>query len=277
MTEEEVYTKLRLPYIPPELREDRGEVAAARKNKLPHLIALGDIRGDLHAHTDWSDGTVTLAAMAAAAKKRGYGYLAITDHSRRVSIAHGLDSTRLARQIAAIDRLNDKLDGIVLLKGSEVDILADGKLDLPDSILSRLDVVVASVHHKFDLTAKAQTDRIIHAMDNKLVSIIGHPTGRLIGEREPYAVDMERLIAAAAQSNCVLEINAGPDRLDLTDVHAKAAKQAGVKLVISSDAHAPAHLDWMRFGIDQARRGWIEPQDVINTRPLAQLRKLLKR
>jgi DNA polymerase (family 10) len=276
-TEEEVYRKLGLTYIEPELREDRGEIVAARKRNLPHLIALDDIRGDLHAHTDWSDGTATLAEMAAAAKKRGYKYLAITDHSRRVTVAHGLDPARMSRQIAAIDRLNDTLDGIVLLKGCEVDILADGKLDLPDSILSRLDVVVASVHYKFDLSAGAQTERIVRAMDNKHVSIIGHPTGRLIGERGPYDLDMERLVSAAAERKCVLEINAGPDRLDLTDVHAQAAKQAGVMLAMSSDAHATGHLDWMRHGVDQARRGWIEPRDVVNTRPLARLRKLLKR
>ncbi len=192
-------------------------------------------------------------------------------------MAHGLDVARLSRQIKEIDRLNEKLDGFSLLKGIEVDVLVDGRLDLPDTILSRLDVVVAAVHYNFDLERNAQTERIIRAMDNPHVSIIAHPTGRLIGEREPYAVDVDRLIAAARERSCHLEINAGPDRLDLKDVHAQAAKSAGVKIAISSDAHAPASLDWMRFGINQARRGWLEVDDVINTRPLAALRKILRR
>ena len=276
-TEEAVYEKLGLAFIPPELREDRGEIEAARQRRLPKLVSLADIKGDLHAHTTWTDGTAPIAEMAAAAKQRGYRYLAIPDHSRRVTMAHGLDGARLMRQIKDIDRLNAKLDGIRLLKGIEVDILADGRLDLPDSILARLDLVVAAVHYHFDLGGKAQTERIIRAMDNPHVSIIAHPTGRLIGEREPYAVEIDRLIAAARERQCVLEINAGPDRLDLNDLHAHAAKSGGVKVAISSDAHAPAGLDWMRFGAGQARRGWLEADDVINTRPLTALRKLLKR
>ena len=215
--------------------------------------------------------------MAAAAKERGYEYLAITDHSRRVTVAHGLDAARLSRQIGEIERLNEKLDGFTLLKGTEVDILADGRLDLPDRILSRLDIVVAAVHYKFDLSRAAQTERIIRAMDNPYVTIIAHPTGRLIGEREPYDIDIDRLVSAAKERDCCLEINAEPDRLDLNDVHAKAAKAMGVKLAISTDAHATNTLAYMRFGIDQARRGWLEADDVINTRSLAQLRKLIKR
>ncbi len=276
-TEEELYKKLGLVFVPPELREDRGEVGLAAKGELPHLVTLADIHGDLHAHTTWSDGVAPIAEMAAAAKARGYEYLAITDHSRHVSVAHGLDPGRLSQQIDEIDRVGAGLHGLTLLKGCEVDILADGRLDLPDDILSRLDLVVAAVHYKFDLPRDEQTSRIIRSMDNPLVSIIAHPTGRLIGEREPYDVDVEKLISAAAERGCHLEINAGPDRLDLDDVHAHAAKDAGVKLVISSDAHSPASLGWMRFGIDQARRGWLEAKDVINTRPLAQLRKLLRR
>jgi len=276
-SEAEIYKKLGLAYVPPELREDRGEVARARARQLPHLVQLGDIRGDLHAHTTWSDGTATIAEMAAAAKERGYEYLAITDHSKHVTIAHGLDSARLARQIDEIERVNETLDGLTLLKGSEVDILADGRLDFPDRLLSRLDVVVASVHYKFDLSREAQTERIVRAMDNPHVTIIGHPTGRLIGAREPYEVDMERLIAAAKKRNCCLEINAEPDRLDLNDIHAQAAKGAGVKLAISTDAHATHALAYMRFGIDQARRGWLEADDVINTRSLAKLKKSIKR
>jgi len=276
-TEEEVYAKLGLAFIPPELREDRGEIALAKKKWLPTLVALGDIRGDLHVHSDWTDGTFSIAEMAAAAKARRYAYMAITDHSRRIAMAHGLDPARLSRQIDQIDRLNDRLDGIVVLKGIEVDIMPDGSLDLPDKSLARLDLVIASVHSKFDLPRVAQTERIIRAMDNPRVSILGHPTGRLIGVREPFAVDMERVIAAAHERGCHLELNAEPDRLDLNDVHAQAAKSLGVKVAISTDAHSTAGLGFMRFGVDQARRGWLEPDDVINTRPLAELRKLLKR
>ena len=215
--------------------------------------------------------------MAAAAQRRCYEYIAITDHSRRVTMAHGLDRARLAKQIDEVERVGEKLDGITLLKGIELDILADGRLDLPDAVLARLDIVVAAVHYNFDLGRDAQTERIIRAMNNPHVSIIAHPTGRLIGEREPYQLDIDRLIAAARERGCCLEVNAGPDRLDLNDLHAHAAKLAGVKMAISSDAHAPSSLDWMRYGVDQARRGWLEPQDVINTRPLAALKKLLKR
>ena len=192
-------------------------------------------------------------------------------------MAHGLDGVRLAKQIDEIDRVSEKLDGIHLLKGIEVDILADGRLDLSDSIFARLDVVVAAVHYNFDLSRDAQTKRIIHAMDNPHVSIIAHPTGRLIGEREPYQVDIDRLIAAARDRGCCLEINAGPDRLDLNDIHAHAAKEMGVKLAISTDAHSVNGFGCMRFGIDQARRAWLTASDVLNTRPLPELRKLLKR
>jgi len=276
-TEDGVYNKLGLAFVPPELREDRGEVALARKGWLPHLVSLADMRGDLHVHSNWTDGTEPIAAMAAAARERGYEYIAITDHSQRVSMAHGLNAQRLARQIAEIDRLNDKLEGFTVLKGIEVDILADGRLDLPDKILARLDLVVAAVHYKFDLPREAQTERIIRAMDNPLVSIIAHPSGRLIGEREPYDIDMEHVIAAAHERGCILEINAEPDRLDLTDVHAQAAKSMGAKVAVSTDAHSINALACMRFGIDQARRGWLEAGDVVNTRPLAELRRLVKR
>lgn len=275
-TEEDVYGKLDLAFVPPELREDRGEVVLAKKKRLPKLVSLSDIRGDLHVHSEWSDGTVPIADMAAAARERGYAYMAITDHSQRVTIAHGLDPARLSRQIDEVDRLNDELEGFVVLKGVEVDILADGRLDLPDKILSRLDVVVAAVHYKFDLSRQSQTERIIRAMDNRNMSILAHPTGRLIGEREPYDVDMERVIAAARERGCHLEVNAEPERLDLTDVHAQAAKSMGVKVAISTDAHTTAALGYMRFGVDQARRGWLESGDVINTRPLGELKKLLK-
>jgi DNA polymerase (family 10) len=276
-TEEEVYKKLGLAYIPPEMREDRGEVALAKANKLPRLVNVADIRGDLHVHSDWTDGTAPIADMAAAARARGYAYMALTDHSRRVTMAHGLDPARVSRQIREVDKLNAKLKGFTILKGIEVDILKDGSLDLPDSTLAKLDVVVASVHSFFDLPREAQTDRVVRAMQNRHVSIIGHPTGRLIGEREPYEIDIDRVLSAARDLGCYLEINAQPERLDLNDTHAHAAKNKGVKLAVSTDSHAVNSFDYIRFGIDQARRAWLTADDVINTRPLAELRKLLKR
>lgn len=275
--EEDIYAKLGLMFVPPELREDRGEIAQAKRKLLPNLISLDRIRGDLHVHSNWSDGAASIADMAAAARKRGYAYIALTDHSRRVAIAHGLDAARLFRQMDEIDELNAKLEGFTVLKGVEVDILADGSLDMPDAVLARLDLVVAAVHYKFDLPREKQTERIIRAMDNRHVSILAHPTGRLIGERAPYEVNMELLLLAAHERGCYLELNAQPDRLDLTDVHAQAAKSMSVKLAISTDAHAADQLDFMRFGVDQARRGWLEPGDIINTRPLAELKKLIKR
>ena len=276
-TEEEVYKKLELTYIPPELREDRGEIALAKASQLPRLVTVADMRGDLHVHSDWTDGTASIEVMAAAAQSSGYAYMALTDHSRRVAMAHGLDPARLARQLREVDKLNAKFKGFTILKGIEVDILKDGTLDLPDSILARLDVVVASVHSFFDLPREAQTDRVVRAMQNRHVSIIGHPTGRLIGEREPYDIDMERVISAAHDLGCTLEINAEPDRLDLNDIHIHAAKSKGAKVAISTDAHSVNGFQYMRFGIDQARRGWLTADDVINTRSLAELRKLLKR
>jgi DNA polymerase (family 10) len=275
-TEAEIYKKLGLQFVPPELREDRGEIALAQKNALPKLVQLSDIRGDLHVHSNWSDGDAPIAEMAQAAQVRGYEYMALTDHSRRVTVAHGLDRARLLRQIHEVDRLNAKLRGFTVLKGVEVDILADGELDLPDDVLSRLDLVVAAVHYKFDLPREKQTERILRALDNRHVSILAHPTGRLIGERPPYELDMERVMVAAKECGCSLEINAEPDRLDLTDLAAKAAKEIGVGIAISTDAHSTAALACMRFGVDQARRGWLEPDDVINTRSLAELKKLLR-
>ena len=276
-TEEEVYKKLGLAFVPPELREDRGEVGLAKSDRLPRLVSLSDIRGDLHVHSDWTDGTATIEAMAERAHARGYIYMALTDHSQRVAMAHGLDPARLSRQAKEIDRLNERLRGITILKGIEVDILRDGSLDLADASLAKLDVVIASVHSYFNLPRHAQTDRVIRALQNRYVSILGHPTGRLIGEREPYDIDMERVVAAARELGCHLEINAEPDRLDLHDIHAHAAKEAGVKLAISTDAHSVDAFRYMRFGIDQARRAWLTADDVINARPLSELRKLLRR
>jgi len=276
-SEAEVFKAAGLLYIEPELREDRGEIEAAAKGKLPELVTLADIKGDLHVHTRQSDGKSTIREMAEAARARGYAYLAIADHSRHATIAHGLDAKRLAAELDQIDRLNDELSGIELLKSCEVDILADGELDLPNSILKRLDFTVCAVHYRFELDIDAQTARIIRAMDNPFFTVLAHPTGRLLGERPGYAVDLDRIINAAKERGCFLEINAHPSRLDLDDVHCRAAKDMGVKLAISTDAHSAVGLSAMRFGVDQARRGWLEPADVINTRSPKQLRKLLRR
>lgn len=276
-TEEEVYDAVGLPWIVPDLREDTGEIAAAGKGELPDLITLDDIRGDLHSHTNETDGSVPAREMAEAAKARGWDYLAITDHSKAVRVANGLDADRLAGQIDAIDELNEDLDGITVLKSIEVDILEDGSLDLPDDILGRLDLAIASVHSYLNLSRDKQTDRICKAMDNPGVTIIGHPTGRLIGSREAYPLDMERIVEHAAETGCALEINAQPDRLDLDDTHARMARDAGVMLSIGTDAHATGHFAAMRYGVGQARRGWVTAADVLNTRSLSDLRKRVKR
>ena len=276
-TEEEVYDKLGLSYIEPELREDRGEIEASRAGRLPHLITLDDIKGDLHAHTNLTDGHHTLEEMARAARDMGYVYIGITDHSKHVTVAHGLDDKAVLGRIAEIGRLNKKIKGITVLKGMEVDILEDGKLDLGDDVLKELDFTICSVHYKFNLSREEQTERIIRAMDNPYFNILAHPTGRLIHERDPYELDMERIILAAEERGCVLELNAHPMRLDLNDVDCKFAKESGAKIAISTDAHNMADLGYMRFGIKQARRGWLEPKDVVNTRSLPELRKALKR
>jgi len=276
-TEQSVYTAVGLPYIEPELREDRGEIAAAQQRRLPELIELKDLKGDLHSHTRATDGHNTLEEMARAAKKLGLHYLAVTEHSQRLTVAKGFDSDRLARQMEEIDRLNTDLDGISLLKGIEVDILEDGRLDLPDTILSRLDLVVGAVHSKFNLPRAKQTERILRAMDAPHFTILAHPSGRLIGAREAYNVDMERIIRAARQRGCFLELNAHPERLDLSDVYCNMAKSEGVLISIASDAHSELDFANLRFAIGQARRGWLEADEVLNTRPLAKLRPLLRR
>jgi DNA polymerase (family 10) len=276
-TEQSVYKTLDLPAMAPELRENRGELEAARKGTLPDLVTLADIRGDLHCHTRATDGQDTIKRMADAAAKRSYQYISINDHSRNLSVANGLDEKRLLKQIEAIDRLNDELDGIVVLKSIEVDILEDGSLDLPDNVLSELDFTVCAVHDHFKLTRRKQTERILRAMDNPYFNILAHPTGRLINERDPYDVDLERIIKEAVERGCVLELNAHPDRLDLNDTACMMAKDLGALIAITTDAHSTECLDYMRFGIDQARRGWLEKNDVINTLPLAKLRKQIGR
>jgi len=276
-TEEEIYRLFGMPYIEPELREDRGELQAALKGKLPRLVRLEDIRGDLHSHTKTTDGHYTAAEMAEAAKALGYEYLAISDHSKRVTMARGLDEKGLAKSIKEIDKLNAKLKGITLLKAIECDILADGSLDLADGILRELDLVVCSIHYNTNLSKEKQTERVIRALDNRHVHILGHPSGRLINERPAYQIDLDKVMRAAVERGCYLELNSHPDRLDLDDVHCQAAKAMGLKVALSTDAHSKDDLNLMRFGIGQARRGWLEPGDVINTRGLADLRQLLKR
>ncbi|MFZ3040276.1 MAG: DNA polymerase/3'-5' exonuclease PolX [Thiobacillus sp.] len=274
--EASVYKSVGLPWIPPELREDRGEIEAARGGRLPHLVEFADLRGDLHAHTKATDGHDSLREMALAAKALGLEYLAITEHSRHLTVARGLDPQRLARQCDEIDHLNPELDGITLLKGIEVDILEDGSLDLPDEVLGRLDLVVGAVHSQFRLSRAKQTQRILRAMDHPHFTLLAHPSGRLIGRREPYDVDMPRIIRHAKDRGCFLELNAHPERLDLLDSHCQMAKEEGVLVSINSDAHSTFDFSNLKYGVGQARRGWLEKNDVLNTRPLAALRRLLK-
>ena len=275
-TEESVYRSVGLPWIPPELRENRGEIEAARAGKLPKLVEFADLKGDLHAHTKATDGHNTLREMAEAARHRGFEYLAITEHSRRLTVAHGLDPQRLRKQMHEIDQLNDELKGIELLKGVEVDILEDGHLDLPDDVLSELDLVVGAVHSKFNLTRAKQTERILRAMDHPHFTILAHPTGRLLDSREPYDVDMLKIIRRARERGCFLELNAHPERLDLLDIYCQMAQDEEVLVAVSSDAHSAQDLDNLVYGVGQARRGWLEKQDVLNTRPLKLLMPLLK-
>lgn len=276
-TEAEIYSLFDLPYIEPELREDRGEIEAARARRLPKLVTLDDIRGDLHVHTEASDGRDTIAEIAAAAKARGYAYVAITDHTHHLTVANGLDPARLKRQLGEIDRLRESVHGIHILKSAEIDILDDGRLDLPDDVLKELDFAVCAIHSQFDLPRDKQTARILRAMENPYFTILAHPTGRLINARDAYDVDIEQILRAAKARGCYLEINAQPERLDLTDIHARLAKEMGVKVAISTDAHSTAGLDYMRYGVGQARRGWIEAKDVLNCRPWTDLKRLLAR
>jgi len=263
-SEDEFYQRLGLSFIPPEIREGKEEVDAARQGRLPQLVDLADIRGDLHCHSRWSDGVMSLEELAQAAAAKGYEFVAVCDHSQSLTVANGLSVERLRAQHREIQELNEKLGSIQLLSGIEVDILADGSLDLPDSVLAERDVVIASIHSGFRQDMEQLTMRIIKAMENPHVDIIGHPTGRLLGRRDPYAVDMERVIEAAARTGTVLEINASPDRLDLNDVNARAAKEAGVKIVINTDAHSQPELDNMHLGLSVARRAWLTKDDLVN-------------
>jgi len=275
-SEEEVFKALGLSWIPPEIREDSGEIEAAEKGPLPKLIEEDDLKGDLHNHTTWSDGSASIEEVALKAKSMGWNYIAITDHSKRLTVANGLTEERLEKQIAEIDRINDAIPGIRILKGSEVDILEDGSLDLPDSILKQLDVVIISVHSKFNLDREKQTMRICKALDHPYVTFLAHPTGRLLLERDPYDVDMDRVLEHIRDRGCFVELNAHPIRLDLNEIYLRKAKALGIPVVINNDAHSFNDFLHHRHGICQARRGWLEKGDVINSLPLNQLEKKLK-
>ena len=275
-TEEEIYEKLGLEWIPPELRENQGEIEAAEKGKLPKLIELGDIRGDLQMHTTASDGKASVEDMAAAAKKLGYQYILITDHSKAVTIANGLDERRAAENIQRIHAARKKVKDIEIWAGAEVDIMADGRLDYSDELLKQFDIVLASVHSRMNMPADEMTNRLLKALENPYVRILGHPTGRQVGRREPFQFDIERVFAAARKNVVILELNASPERLDLCDRHVKLAKDRGIKIVISTDAHRPEHFGLIRYGIITARRAWIEKKDVINTMPPEKLMESLR-
>ena len=275
-TEEEVFAAINLPWIPPELREDSGEIEAAEKGCLPVLIEASDLRGDLHNHTTWSDGMESIESMARYAALLGWEYIAITDHSKRLTVANGLDEKRLAEQIEDIDELNAAGLGTKILKGSEVDILEDGSLDLPDSVLKKLDVVIVSVHSKFNLPRDKQTARILRALDHPYVSFLAHPTGRLLLDRDPYEVDMDRVLEHVRDRGCFIELNAHPLRLDITDVYCRKARDLGIPVVISNDAHSLGDFGHHQHGIMQARRGWLTSKDVLNTLPLGALMARLK-
>jgi DNA polymerase (family 10) len=276
-TEEEMYAAVGLPLMPPELREDQGEIEAAREGRLPKLVELSDVKGEMHCHTAWSDGHNSVEEMARAAKEAGCSYLALTDHSPSQTIAGGLKIDRLLKRRGEIEAARKALKGITMLEGSEVDILRDGGLDYPDKVLAELDYVVASVHSGWKMDREAMTQRIIRAMENPWVDCIGHPTGRLIGQREPYELDIEAVLLAAARLGVAMEISSDPIRLDLKDIHARRAKQLGVKLMIVTDAHWSGSLSLLRFGVATARRGWVEASDVLNCLPLGQLRERLRR
>ncbi|MBZ5668587.1 MAG: DNA polymerase/3'-5' exonuclease PolX [Acidobacteriia bacterium] len=277
-TEEEIYAQLGLPWIPPELRENLGEIEAAEKGTLPKLVELRDIRGDLQMHTTASDGRASIEEMAEAAKQLGYQYILITDHSKAVTIANGLDEKRAVEHIRRIHAARQKVKGIEIWAGSEVDILGDGRLDYPDVLLKQFDIVLVSVHSRMTMLAEEMTARLLRALENPYVRILGHPTGRQILKRDPFAFDLEKVLDAAQRHGVILELNGSPERLDLCDRHVKLARDRGMKIIISTDAHAPEHFKLMRYGVTTARRGWMEKSGVLNTLPpqklLASLRPL---
>jgi DNA polymerase (family X) len=270
-----IYERLGLTWIPPELREDDGEIEAAQSGSLPKLVELSDIQGDLHTHTNWTDGTQTLEDMAKAAKARGYAYMALTDHTQNLAMTRGLSPDRLAEQRALVKRVNARLAPFVVLHGTEMDILMDGQLDFPDQVLESLEYVSASIHTGFRQSSDVMTARMVRAISNPLVNTLNHPHGRIIRRREGYDVDMQAVIEQAASDGCALELNATPDRLDLNGAWARRALKLGARFTVSSDAHSTKELEFMQFGIGSARRGWLTAADVLNTRPLDELRALL--
>ena len=276
-TEEEVYKAMKLSFIPPELREDRGEIEAAAKGKLPKLLELSDIKGDLHVHSKWSDGMHSVEEIARAAKRKGYEYIAITDHSKTLKVARGLSEKDVMKKMAEIERVNKKIKGIKVLCGTEVDILQDGSLDYDKRMLKRFDIVVAAIHSGFKEPKEKLTTRVIKAMESGLIHILAHPTGRLMGSRDPYELDFAKIFKTAMQTRTCMEISAFHERLDLDDVNSRAAKEAGVKLAIGTDAHIIDQLDSMLLGLSVARRAWLEKKDVLNTSDLDSLLKLIRK
>jgi DNA polymerase (family X) len=275
-TEEEIYSKLKLDYIPPELRENCGEIEAAENHALPNLITEADLQGDVHMHTVETDGRCTIEEMADAARERGYKYMAITDHSKNLAFANGLDDKRALEHIARIRKSAENIDGIKVFAGIEVDILTDGELDLSDSVLAEMDIVIASVHSQFGQEPAKMTERLIRAIENPNTSLIGHPTGRMLLRRDAYGFDMDAVLKAAAKYRVAMELNAYPDRLDLNDRHLRMAKERGVKIVINTDSHHTSHLEKIRFGVLQARRAWLTRDDVLNTLPVQKFAQAIK-
>ena len=275
-SEEEIYAALKLDYIPPELRENTGEIDAAERHALPDLITQQDLQGDVHMHTVETDGRNSIEEMALAARERGYKYMAITDHSQNLAFANGLDDKRALEHVLRIHEADKSVDAIRIFAGIEVDILADGTLDLSDSVLEQMDLVIASVHSHFNQTAEEMTARLLKAIGNPNVSIIGHPTGRLLLRRDAYGFDLDAVLEAAARHKVAMELNAYPDRLDLCDRHLRLAKQHGVKIVINTDSHHTSHMEKIRFGVLQARRAWLTPKDVLNTLPVEKFAQAMK-
>jgi DNA polymerase (family 10) len=276
-TEDEIYAKLGMDCIPPELRENCGEIEAAITHKLPKLIEQRDLQGDVHMHTVETDGKCTIEEMAEAARARGYKYMAITDHSKNLAFANGLDDKRAVAHIHRIRKAGEKIEGVRIFAGIEVDILADGALDLSDSVLEQMDIVIASVHSAFNQEPQQMTERLLRAIENKNVSLIGHPTGRILLRRDAYQFDMEAVLAAAARNQVAMELNAYPDRLDLCDRHLRMAKERGVKIVINTDSHHTTHLEKIKYGVLQARRAWLTKEDVLNTLPAEKFARAIKK
>jgi DNA polymerase (family X) len=275
-TEEEIYTKLKLDYIPPELRENSGEIEAAAGHQLPALLSQSDLQGDVHMHTVETDGRSTIEEMAVEAAAKGYKYMAITDHSKNLAFANGLDDQRAVEHLRRIRKANEQIEGITIFAGVEVDILADGALDLSDSVLEQMDIVIASVHSHFNQSSAEMTERLLKAIHNPNTSLIGHPTGRILLRRDAYPFDLDAVLKAAAQAKVAMELNAYPDRLDLCDRHLRRAKELGAKIVINTDSHHTSHMEKIRFGVLQARRAWLTKEDVLNTLPVAEFGKAMK-